>query len=118
MGGNKYRALLAVNIAQLLTHNLVIGSPVAQLSETLPPMLIHRFMINLRTVDSEALNYSMHLTNRQQEQSTVQFRRPTNRLGNIGEMLQSAWDNDGPTNEEIDRAEVDGAGRSENSAEA
>ncbi|EKM57683.1 uncharacterized protein PHACADRAFT_251464 [Phanerochaete carnosa HHB-10118-sp] len=75
-------------------------------------------MINLRTVDPEVLNYSTHLTNRQQERSTVQFRRQMNRLGNIGETLQSGWDKDEPADEEIDRAEVDGAGRGENSAEA
>ncbi|EKM57677.1 uncharacterized protein PHACADRAFT_206557 [Phanerochaete carnosa HHB-10118-sp] len=113
-----FMALLAVNIAQMLTYNSTIIEPLmAGFTETLPPILIHRFMIDLRTVDSEALNYSTHVTDRQQEQSTIQFGRPANWLGNIGETLQSVWDDDEPADEEIDRAEVDGAGRGENSAE-
>ncbi|EKM57679.1 uncharacterized protein PHACADRAFT_206559 [Phanerochaete carnosa HHB-10118-sp] len=111
-------ALLAVNIAQILTYNSAIVTPAAEFVEILPQILIHRFMINLRTVDREVLNCSTHITNWQQEQSTIQFRRPTNRLGNIGETLQSGWDDDEPVDEEISLAELDGAGRGENSAEA
>lgn len=57
---------------------------------TQPPMLISRFMINLRTVNSEVPDCSMHSTERQQGQSTLQFRRSANRLGNIGERCRMA----------------------------
>lgn len=78
-----------------------------------PPVLINRFVINLRTIDSEMLTADL-----QQRQSTMQFRMSTNRLGNIGEMLQNGCDDDEPWGEENDDAEVDEAGHGETSAEA
>ncbi|EKM57687.1 uncharacterized protein PHACADRAFT_251470 [Phanerochaete carnosa HHB-10118-sp] len=75
-------------------------------------------MINLRTIDSEVPDYFIHsTTDRRQGQLTLQFRRPTNRLGSIGGTLQIGWDDNGSHGEEIDRAEVDEAGSRENSVE-
>lgn len=80
-----------------------------------PLVLINRFMINLRTADSEMSDHSVPVTD-QQRQSTVQFRRSTNRLGNIGEMLQNGWDDDELLDEGNCAAGVNEAGRGEASA--
>ncbi|EKM48267.1 uncharacterized protein PHACADRAFT_214876 [Phanerochaete carnosa HHB-10118-sp] len=105
-------ALVAMNIAQLLTFDFSADlSPMSSFISTLPPVLINRFLINLRTVDSEALD----INDRQQEQSSIRFRRSTNRLGNIGETLQDGW-SDEPRNEENGSAEVGGEGHREVSA--
>lgn len=68
-------------------------------------------MINL---NSELSDYSEPATD--QQQSTLQFRRSTNRLGNIGEMLQNGWDDDELVDEENSAASVNEAGRGEASA--
>ncbi|EKM57658.1 uncharacterized protein PHACADRAFT_251419, partial [Phanerochaete carnosa HHB-10118-sp] len=80
-------------------------------------MLISRFMINLRTVSSEALNHSGCNSDQGQGKSTVRFRMSQSVLGNIGETLQSGWDDNEPRDEEDDIEEVDGARRGENDAE-
>lgn len=85
---------------------------------TQPLILINRFMINLRTVSLEMRDHSVHITVLQQGHSTVQFRRPTNRLGNFGEVLQNGWDDNESRDEESDPAEVDEAGHGKTSAEA
>ncbi|EKM57680.1 uncharacterized protein PHACADRAFT_206560 [Phanerochaete carnosa HHB-10118-sp] len=101
--------LLALNITQLLVYNSPTDlSSVGVLVSNVPLVLINRFMINLRTAGSEVLDHSMRITDQQQEQSTVQFRRSTNRLGNIGGTLQNGWDDDEPVEEENDTAELDG----------
>lgn len=75
-------------------------------------------MINLRRVNLEVSDYTVHVTDQQQRQSTVQFRRSVNRLGNIGEMLQSGWDDDEFLEEESNAAEFNiEAGRSNISTE-
>ncbi|EKM50257.1 uncharacterized protein PHACADRAFT_264873 [Phanerochaete carnosa HHB-10118-sp] len=70
-----------------------------------PPVLINRFMINLRMAGSEVSNYTMH-SGDQQHQSTLQFGRTTDRLGNIAGVLQDGW-SDELYDEEIDTAAVD-----------
>ncbi|EKM57644.1 uncharacterized protein PHACADRAFT_251381 [Phanerochaete carnosa HHB-10118-sp] len=112
-------ALLAISIIQLLTFDSSADlAPVSALITALPPVLINRFMINLRIVNSDVPDYSMRITDRQQGQSTVQFRRSTIRLGNIGGTLQNGWDDDRSWDEEGSAAEVDEAGGSETNAEA
>ncbi|EKM48717.1 uncharacterized protein PHACADRAFT_202485 [Phanerochaete carnosa HHB-10118-sp] len=92
-------------------------APVSAFIVALPPVLISRFMINLRTVDSELSDYSVHMSYRQQEQPTLQIRRSLNRLGNIGGILQSGW-GDELCDEENGSAEADEEGHCETSAEA
>lgn len=84
---------------------------------TQPSVLINRFMINLRTAGSTMSDYSMHISDRRQGQSTLQFRMPTDRLGNIRGALQDGW-SDESCDEESDAAGVDEEGRHETSAEA
>ncbi|EKM54052.1 uncharacterized protein PHACADRAFT_209878 [Phanerochaete carnosa HHB-10118-sp] len=109
-GGTLYFiALLAINIAQLLTYGSS-GAPsfLNMFITTLPPVLIGRFMINLRTAGSETgPDYSVS-----EGQSALQFRKPTIQLGNIGETLQGAW-SDESCDEENDLAEVDEGERRE-----
>ncbi|EKM57647.1 uncharacterized protein PHACADRAFT_206531 [Phanerochaete carnosa HHB-10118-sp] len=89
-----FLVLLAINIAQLLTANSsgdVV--PLTPFVATLPSVLINRFIINLRTADSEASG-SSYGGDEQRGLSTLQFQRgPTTRnfLGNIGESLQDGW---------------------------
>ncbi|EKM57661.1 uncharacterized protein PHACADRAFT_206542 [Phanerochaete carnosa HHB-10118-sp] len=87
-------ALLATNVTQLLTYNVTNLSLVGPFLVNFPPVLINRFMINLKMIDSEVPGDSTCVTDQQQGQSTVQFRQSTNRLGNIGGTLQSGWDDD------------------------
>ncbi|EKM57660.1 uncharacterized protein PHACADRAFT_251424 [Phanerochaete carnosa HHB-10118-sp] len=95
------QALLAINIAELVTFDPATDtSPVGAFITSLPLVLINRFMINLRTVDSEMSDDSTYTTDRQQESSTVQFRRSTNRLGNIGGALLSGLDDDESSDQE------------------
>lgn len=72
---------------------------------TQPPVFINRFMINLRMAGSAMSDYSLHISDQQQGQSTLEFRIPADRLGNIGETLQDGW-NDEPCGEEDDAAET------------
>ncbi|EKM57586.1 uncharacterized protein PHACADRAFT_251281 [Phanerochaete carnosa HHB-10118-sp] len=112
-------ALLVLNIAQMLTYNSSTNvSPVSAFITILPLILINRFMINLRTVDSEVTvpGYSVRITDRQQGQSTLHFRKSTNRLGNIGETLQDGWSDEFWV-EENGSAELGGARHRETSAE-
>lgn len=83
-----------------------------------PPVLINRFMINLRSTNSGASDYSVRISDWQQGQSDPQFRRPTDRLGNMEGMLQIGWDDDEPCYKEDGSAEVGGIERLETSAEA
>ncbi|GJE85287.1 hypothetical protein PsYK624_013660 [Phanerochaete sordida] len=79
----------------MLTFNLSVldESPTGPLITNLPLVLINRFMINLRTTDSEMADVSLaSIADQQQPQPTLQFRRPTDRLGNIGESLHHSWD--------------------------
>lgn len=78
-------------------------------------MLINRFMINLRTAGSE-LPESDYMSDQQQGRSTLQFRMPTDRLGNIGGTLRDGW-TDELCSEEGDTAGVGEEGRHENDAE-
>lgn len=80
-------------------------------------MLINRFMINLRTANSEVPDYSVCITDRQQVQSSVQFRGSVNRLGNIGGTLNDGLSNE-PWDKENGSVEVDDVGRHEISAGA
>lgn len=91
------------SVSPFCTHELI-----AQ-----PSVLINRFMINLRAAVSDD---SVHTSGRR-EQSTLQFRRPTDRLGNIGGTLQEGWSNDS-CDEENDDAGADEEGRRETNAEA
>ncbi|EKM57589.1 uncharacterized protein PHACADRAFT_251283 [Phanerochaete carnosa HHB-10118-sp] len=79
-----------------------------------PTILINRFMINLRTVDSEVPDYSVCITDQQQGPSALQFRRSADRLGNIGGTLYDGlsdehWDEEA-NGDEIDEVERSGAG--------
>ncbi|EKM54310.1 uncharacterized protein PHACADRAFT_258091 [Phanerochaete carnosa HHB-10118-sp] len=111
-------ALLVINIAQPLTYNfsadlspvgVFVASPVGAFVAVLPPVLINRFMINLRTVESEVPDCSVSVTDWQQGQSTLQFERSMNRLGNIGGPLYDGW-SDEPYNDETTFTEVDETG--------
>ncbi|EKM48120.1 uncharacterized protein PHACADRAFT_203221 [Phanerochaete carnosa HHB-10118-sp] len=104
-------ALLALNMTQLLTYN-VSSSEIA-----IPSILISRFIINLRTAGSTVSDYSVHMSDQQQRQLSLQFRRPTDRLGNMGGTLQDGW-SDETCDEESDVAEVGEEGRHEAGAEA
>ncbi|EKM57691.1 uncharacterized protein PHACADRAFT_251473 [Phanerochaete carnosa HHB-10118-sp] len=86
--------------------------------QVLPPVLISCFMINPRTANSEVPGCSARTADREQRQSTLQFRRTANPLGNIGETLQSGWDNDEPMEEESSSAATDDARRDEINSEA
>ncbi|EKM50266.1 uncharacterized protein PHACADRAFT_201110 [Phanerochaete carnosa HHB-10118-sp] len=111
-------ALLAVNIAQILTYDSSGGiSPMTMFVASLPSLFINRFIINLRAAGSETSDYSLHIGGRQQGQSTLQFRRQTDRLGNIGGTLQDVW-GDEPCDEEDDAGRVDEERRRETGAEA
>ncbi|EKM50292.1 uncharacterized protein PHACADRAFT_201131 [Phanerochaete carnosa HHB-10118-sp] len=112
-------ALLALNIAQLLTFNFSDTdiTIINALITTLPLMLISRFIINLRTAGSTVSDYSMHMSDQQQGQSSLQFKRSVGRLGDIGGTLQDGW-GDEPCDEESGVAEVGEEGRHETSAEA
>ncbi|EKM50256.1 uncharacterized protein PHACADRAFT_201098 [Phanerochaete carnosa HHB-10118-sp] len=84
--------LLSLSIAQLLTYDASANSTlVGKFIETLPPVLINRFMINLRAVDSEMSGDSVDMSDSQQGQSTPRFIKPTDRLGNLGETLHDGW---------------------------
>ncbi|EKM56644.1 uncharacterized protein PHACADRAFT_194236 [Phanerochaete carnosa HHB-10118-sp] len=107
-------ALLATNIAQLLTFDP--ADPMSALIKTLPLILINRFMINLRAASQETTDCSVCIADLQQAQSTLQFRRSTSRLGNIGGTLRDAWD-DESWNQEDDSAAVEDAGCLETGAE-
>ncbi|EKM50314.1 uncharacterized protein PHACADRAFT_201154 [Phanerochaete carnosa HHB-10118-sp] len=106
-GTTYFIALLALNISQLLTYN--IPDP--------PPILINRFIINLRTAGSTVSDYSMHMSDQRQRQSSLQFTRPTDRLGNMGGTLQVGR-SDEPCDDGNDVTEVREEGRHEASAEA
>ncbi|EKM50297.1 uncharacterized protein PHACADRAFT_201136 [Phanerochaete carnosa HHB-10118-sp] len=112
-------ALLAVNIAQLMTFNVsdTEKSLISTAIVILPPMLISRFIINLRTASSITSDYSTHASDQQQGQPAMQFRRPMGRLGNIEGTLQDGW-SDEPCDEESDVAEVGEEGCHESGAEA
>ncbi|EKM48425.1 uncharacterized protein PHACADRAFT_202831 [Phanerochaete carnosa HHB-10118-sp] len=119
-GTTYFIALLALNISQLLTYNIFDPDSRTILSgliTNLPPILINRFIINLRTAGSTASDYSMHMSDQRQRQSSLQFTRPTGRLGNMGATLQDGW-GDEPFDDENDVAEVREEGRHEASAEA
>ncbi|EKM57643.1 uncharacterized protein PHACADRAFT_206528 [Phanerochaete carnosa HHB-10118-sp] len=112
-----FMTLLVANFIQMLTYNFPASvSPASVIVTALPPVLINRFMINLRTIDSEMPDYSLHIGDQQRRQATLQFRRPANRLGNIGETLQDGW-SDELWDEENNTAEVDEEGRRETSTE-
>ncbi|EKM50265.1 uncharacterized protein PHACADRAFT_201108 [Phanerochaete carnosa HHB-10118-sp] len=111
--------LVAINVAQMATDNASGEvSLVGVLMTTLPSVLINRFMINLRTAGSEVSNYSTHMSEQQQQgQSTAQFRRPTDWLGNVGETLEDAWSEE-PCDEENGAVGVDEGEHRDASAEA
>ncbi|EKM49822.1 uncharacterized protein PHACADRAFT_201525 [Phanerochaete carnosa HHB-10118-sp] len=111
-------ALLAMNIAQLLAYDSSgVTPPVSTFIMTLPPLLISRFMINLRTADSEVPNHSACIAGTQQELSALQFRESPDWLGNIGETLQDGWSDESRA-EGSGAAEADEAGCHETNAEA
>ncbi|EKM57597.1 uncharacterized protein PHACADRAFT_206490 [Phanerochaete carnosa HHB-10118-sp] len=111
--------LLAMNLAQLLTFDSSGDlAPMGTFATTLPPVLVNRFMINLRTVDSEVPDYSVSTNDQQQRTPTLQFTRSANRLGNIGATLQDGWSEDEAWDEEDSAAGVEEAGQQEASAEA
>ncbi|EKM50273.1 uncharacterized protein PHACADRAFT_201113 [Phanerochaete carnosa HHB-10118-sp] len=110
--------LLAINMTQLLTFNFSAeASLVGPLVTTLPPLLISRFMINLRAAGSPMSDHSVHISDQQQGQPTLQFGRSGDRLGNCGGTLQNGW-NDELCEEESDAAGVEEEGRRETTAEA
>ncbi|EKM57646.1 uncharacterized protein PHACADRAFT_251384, partial [Phanerochaete carnosa HHB-10118-sp] len=101
------QALLAINVSQLLTIDSSAGVvPLTAFVVILPPVLINRFMINLRAVDSDALEPS-YGSDEQRGLSTLQFRRPANFLGNIGESLQDGWSDSYQGNNLVEEDEVD-----------
>ncbi|EKM57621.1 uncharacterized protein PHACADRAFT_206512 [Phanerochaete carnosa HHB-10118-sp] len=113
-----FMSLLAINIAQLLTYNFPAGtSAVSAFITILPLLLVNRFMINLRTVNSEAPDYSLCVGDQQQGPPTLQVRGPVNRLGNIGGTLQDGLE-DEPWVQEDSSAGVDEVGPRQTSAEA
>ncbi|EKM56349.1 uncharacterized protein PHACADRAFT_193966 [Phanerochaete carnosa HHB-10118-sp] len=118
-GTTYFIALLALNIAQLLTYNVSYTeiAIVSAMVTALPPVLLSRFIINLRTAGSIVSDYSMHLSDQQQGQSSLQFRRPTDRLGRVGGTLQDGWGDDLRA-EESGVAEVAEEGSHEANAEA
>lgn len=83
--------LLASNVAHMLTHQaVVIASPMVPFITILPPLLISRFMINLKVLDSDGPDISLHVSD-QQQMPPVPQRRATGRLGNIGGSLDDDW---------------------------
>lgn len=76
-------ALLALNIAQILTFGRSGAAPVTRLVRLLPLVLVSRFMLNLRQcystdLDTDAAHFSRF---------TVSFSTSLSILGNIGEPL-------------------------------
>ncbi|EKM50263.1 uncharacterized protein PHACADRAFT_201106 [Phanerochaete carnosa HHB-10118-sp] len=109
-----FMALLAMNIAQMLTGNIVVGSSiVADFTTFLPSVLINRFMINLRQTSGSVMS---DMNNQQQEQpiATLQFRGTTDHwLGNIGEELQDDRDDERDYEETDTTESIDEEGRGE-----
>ncbi|EKM57588.1 uncharacterized protein PHACADRAFT_251282 [Phanerochaete carnosa HHB-10118-sp] len=112
---NEYRALLVTNILQLLTYNFSgFASFMTPFIIALPPVLINRFMINLRTTHSEVVDYTISIIDLQpvppvRVPPASHPRRSMGRLGNMGEMLQDGWDDGDAWDEENSSAEADGA---------
>ncbi|GJE94697.1 hypothetical protein PsYK624_108680 [Phanerochaete sordida] len=80
-----FAALVALNIARLIVSGAPIQvdlSPVTPFLETLPQILINRFIINLRHVADPAVETDLS------QASTLGFRIPTTMLGNIAEPLE------------------------------
>ncbi|EKM50290.1 uncharacterized protein PHACADRAFT_201128 [Phanerochaete carnosa HHB-10118-sp] len=112
-------ALLALNMTQLLTLNFSDTEMglLSTLITTMPPILISRFIINLRTAGSTMSDHPMHMSGQQQGQSAPQFRMPAGRLGDMGGTLRDGW-GDELCDEESGVAEAGEEGRHEASAEA
>lgn len=83
-------ALLATNIAQMATANTRVA-PMSVVINVLPPILVNRFILNLRSFDaassaSQAVTADAHLS----KFSAPNFRvQPDSFLGNIGEPLEA-----------------------------
>ncbi|EKM57657.1 uncharacterized protein PHACADRAFT_251418 [Phanerochaete carnosa HHB-10118-sp] len=84
--------LLAINITQLATVNTTADvAPLTPFITIVPLVLINRFMINLRTVDTDQSETS-DKSSLDHGLSTPHFRRSTDFLGNLGETLHDGWD--------------------------
>ncbi|GJE90431.1 hypothetical protein PsYK624_065640 [Phanerochaete sordida] len=81
--------LLAINMAQMLTYT-VISSPLTSLIDALPPVLMNRFIINLRSLDTTAEPQASSHAQRWSQFSVPNFRVPESLLGNVGEDLEVA----------------------------
>ncbi|EKM50965.1 uncharacterized protein PHACADRAFT_199791 [Phanerochaete carnosa HHB-10118-sp] len=81
-------ALLLMNIAQILTRRPTFG-PVAPLIAAMPPILVSRFMLNLRQVRSEPSTQSCSAVIPAFEPtlSSADYGALTSIIGNIGEPL-------------------------------
>lgn len=79
--------LLAINVLELCTNLSEAGEGVAHLATVMPPILINRFLLNLRQLSepntsSEGLTHSI---------STPMFRMTIDVTGNMGESLDHGW---------------------------
>ncbi|EKM56266.1 uncharacterized protein PHACADRAFT_207547 [Phanerochaete carnosa HHB-10118-sp] len=82
-------AILAVNILQLLTYSakgLTIGAYTIDFLQSMPPLLVQRFILNLRQLNLGAMTES-NSDARHFSRFSVNFRMPSDLLGNIGEPL-------------------------------
>lgn len=80
-------ALLGINIFQLLTFfsSFAQGAYAADFLQSMPPLLVQRFLLNLRRLDHRTGNVESYADNF--SRFSVSFRIPSELLGNIGEPL-------------------------------
>ncbi|EKM50966.1 uncharacterized protein PHACADRAFT_199792 [Phanerochaete carnosa HHB-10118-sp] len=86
-------ALLLVNIAQILTRSPTLA-PVSPLTTAMPPILVSRFMLNLRQVRSEPSTQSCSavIPTFEPTLSSADYGAFTSIIGNIGEPLVHGCD--------------------------
>ncbi|EKM50969.1 uncharacterized protein PHACADRAFT_199796 [Phanerochaete carnosa HHB-10118-sp] len=88
-----FSALLLLNIAQVLTTHPTFH-PVGSLVVAMPPILVSRFMLNLRQVRSgpSIQSYSAVIPTFQPRTSSADYGTFTSIIGNIGEPLVHGHD--------------------------
>ncbi|EKM50963.1 uncharacterized protein PHACADRAFT_212866 [Phanerochaete carnosa HHB-10118-sp] len=88
-----FLALLLVNVAEVLTHHPTFN-PVSVLLTSMPPVLVNRFMLNLRQVHfkSSFQSYSAVIPSFHPRHSETDYGTFTSIIGNIGEPLLHGYD--------------------------
>lgn len=115
-----FLCLLAVNIAEVVTYKPHVGTPAAILTSNLPPILINRFILNLRQAESP--RPSTHESGGPSPSfvATFNYQLDQNIVGNMGEPLDCAdfTSRDNVIEGEVSSEEVSGEDSLENATNA